>query len=388
MPEEDGAWTTSLQTLQGLIVPKVSVLSISPTVHDMRAVFGVREDDLVKKAFSGFQLTPSSITFGISAHLATTTFLRAQRASLLRSFEPWAAAIDAAKGFSIATPRTPIFPKPTFPKLPPEHIECIRALGALEEGDEAPFWHFVEKQLGRPPDDLLLEVLDRYFLPHGRRLPSWVFVRLLDHHRRRLTYAKPERWYDWLAGQVYLRLRKTPEHRLMLSLQGYPASPYARLKMELPKAVAIAEREGFFGGYFGNPRSWHNEFMLGDVERQIVHANRPLRDTRKRQKRGDDEWDTVVSLEMLGEQDRKQFLAAPDFEEEFASLEDERLERRRDELSKKLSPKEQELIHFIRRVYDQKKHGDSLVDAAAYHLGKAPSTVRVQIHQITQYLCS
>jgi hypothetical protein len=379
-PGESRAWSTSFRDL--FAPRRIPVPSISAHIPDVRTAFGVLPDD-PKRALTGFQSKPSGITFSASAHLTITTFRDRQREGLTRRFlGPWAAAMDTST-------RIPIFTKPTIPKLPPENIECIRALGALEEGDEAPFWHFVEKQLGRPPDDLLLGVLDRYFLPHGRRLPSWVFVRLLDHHRRRLTYAKPGEWYDWLAGEVYLRLRKTPGRRLMASLQGYPVSPYEILKIELPKALAIAESEGLFGGYLGNPRSWHNEFMLGDVERQIVHANRPLRDTRKRQKRGDDErWDAVVSLEVLSGEERKQFLAAPDLEEEFANLENERWERRRDELYKKLSPKERELIHFLRRVYDQEKHGDSPVDAAAQHLGKAPSTVRVQMHQITQYLCS
>jgi len=275
----------------------------------------------------------------------------------------------ARVGFHVQVVRLPTLPKPALPKLPPETIEWIQAQKALRQGDETAFWRFVEKQLGRPPDDLLREVLKVYFLPHADRLPSWVILRLLEHHRRRLSYDRPEKWHAWLAGQVYQRLRKHPNHRLMRALGATPGSPYERLKSELPKAVAVAEREGLFGGYFGDRYSWHNGFMLGDVERQIVGAIRPLQETRKRQKHGDDQWSQFVSLDELVElgQEPQGEGGVKEFIEEFARLEDER-RKRRYELSKGLPPKERELMHFFLYVYDQVKHGDSLEDAAAQYL--------------------
>jgi hypothetical protein len=300
-------------------------------------------------------------------------------------------AMAAQVGFHVQVVRLPTFPKPILPKLPPEVIECIRAQKALKQGDEKALWRFVEKQLGRAPDDLLRGILDIYFLPHADRLPSWVILRLLEHHRRRLSYDRPEKWHAWLAGQVYQRLRKHPNHRLMRALRAIPGSPDEKLRSELPKAVAVAEREGLFGGYFGDRYSWHNAFMLRDIERQIVHTNRPLSETRKRQEHRDDQWSSqIVSWDELVElgQEPEGEGGVEEFIEEFARLEDERWEQRRDMLSKGLTPAEQKLIRFVRFVYDQEKHGDSLELAAAHYLGKAPSTVRVQIHQIKQYLAS
>jgi hypothetical protein len=389
MPEGTGARPSSLRDLQRLIVPDVRSITphhgdVGPTFGDAVAAFEkTQELFLAKRSWGGFGVVQHQIN-GFLAAAAPTGF----RALVGRT-------MAAQVGFHTQMVRLPTLPKPTLPKLPPEVIECIRAQKALNQGDENTFWRFVEEQLGRPPDDLLREVLDLYFLPHVDRLPSWVILRLLEHHRRRLSYGRPEKWHAWLAGQVFQRLRKHPNHRLMRALRTIPGSPHERLKLELPKAVAVAEREGLFGGYFGDRYSWHNAFMLRDVERQIVDANRLLRDTRARQKLGDDEWDAwdmVISLEVLSEQEDKPFLNTPDseeefVEEEFARLEDER-RRRRYELSKGLPPKERELMHFIIYLYDQEKHGDSVEDAAAQYLGKSPSSVRSQVHRMKQHFAS
>jgi hypothetical protein len=333
VPGEGGAGSTSLQALQALIVPEVP--SISSYVRDMRLALApslnafekTRELFLAKRSWPGLGDVPHQIN-GFRFTVVPTGF----ESSVRRM-------IAVQVGFHVQTVRLPTLPKPALPKLPPEVIEYIRAQKALKEGDQDAFWRFVEKQLGRPPDDLLREVLDLYFLPHVDRLPSWVILGLLEHHRRRLSYDRPEKWHAWLAEQTYRRLRKNPNYRLMQALRYYPGSPYKRLEAELRKAVAAAERDGFFGGFFGELYSWHNKYMLGDVERQIIHTNRPLRDTRSRQERDDVKRDAVVSLEVLSEKDYKQFLSTPDLDEAFTELEDER-RRRRNELSKGLPPKE------------------------------------------------
>jgi hypothetical protein len=389
---ECGVEDASFLTVRELVRASTCLSFPSANAH-----FKAHSDDVVKKKALASLHAKSSLT-GFRAPVVPT--IASWRASLptLRSdarsvgfAHIRAIAVrpvigsHAQKVDFLTVPRHPGF------RLPPEAVAWVRASSAFAEGDATLLRQFVEDQLGRPPDELLVGVLEQYFLPHARSLPSRIILDLLDHHRRRLNWNNPEEWCRWLAEQVYRRLKKDPNHRLMKALEHNPGSPHEKLKSELRCAVAQAEREGLFGGYFGNPYSRHNAYMLGDVEKQIVYANRLLKDTRSRQKHNEDERDGVVSLEALSWYEEEQFLSTrckDEESEEFARLEEER-ERRRDELSKRLSPKEQELIRFIIFLRDNPgKHDDSIYEAASRHLGKAPSTIRKQIYDITQFLAS
>jgi hypothetical protein len=395
--EEGGAGGTSFRTVR----ERVGAL-MYPTFPSATPPFRVHADDAWKKALSNFQAKSSVTAFSVPT-VPTIAYWRASLPTLRPAAQSIgfahirAVAISPAIDLRVHRVGFPTVPRFTGFQLSPEVVAWVRARIALGEGDATLFWRFVEDQLGGPPDDLLRGVLDKYFLSHADGLPSWVILDLLDHHRRRLNWNKQypaasREWHDWLADQVYRRLRKNPNHRLIKALEHYPESPYKRLRLELPLAVAQAEQDGFFGGYFGNPYSWHNRFMLGDVEKQIVHANRLLKDTRSRRERNDDKWINVVPLDLLSPHEEEQFLATADLEdesEEFARLEEERWERRRDELSKMLSPKEQELIQLIRFLRDNpEKHDASIYQTVGRRLGKAPSTVRRQILNIKRYLAS
>jgi hypothetical protein len=377
VPEGNDAKTTFLRTLH--LLHKVSNPIIYSGLYDVRSALRVNMDAM-KKAHPALPPGPSWTAFGAP----TLDVLALRRLILPRGLvSPWAVPMGTARAFSTSVIQFPTFGKPAFPKLSPEQIKWMEVQEALEQGDEDPFWRFVEKQLGRPPDDLLRKVLNQYYLPHGGIIPTYMIFDFLDHHRRRLDHDKPEKWHAWLAEQVYERLRKHPNHRLMRALRHYSGSPHERLKLELPSAVKQGEHDGYYGGYFGNPYNRYNRFMLGDVERQIVHADQLLRNTHKRQEHHDDKWDMVVSLDVLSEH-AAQFEDTTELEEQFARLEDER----RDERSKGLPPKERELLHFFRYVYNQEEYGDSPELAAARYLAKAPSTVRSQVYQMKRYFAS
>jgi DNA-binding CsgD family transcriptional regulator len=274
MPEEDGAGFTSLQALRELIVPEVP--SISSYLRDVRLVLApssnafekTQELLLANRSWGGFRDVSHQ-----TSEFWPTTAPTGVRASVERMM-----AVQVGFHVRLRTFKTVGFPKP-----PPEVIEFIRAQDALKQGDENAFWRFVEKQLGRKPDDWLRRILDRHYLPHGENIPSYLMLELLRHHRERLEARNQEEWYTHkFPTKVEGQLSKNMGNDLMRSLESYGASKDARLeglRENLRSVLVELEAEGYFPAEGRLRNEW-----LGEVEKHIVAENRLLRQTRKRDK--------------------------------------------------------------------------------------------------------
>jgi DNA-binding CsgD family transcriptional regulator len=291
IPEGNGAKTTSLRTLR--LLHKVFNPIIYSGLYDVRSALRVNMVSDLRRFFA-------SHDFLAKTH---QVLLDQER----RRIYQYQQAIWKVSTVLLQLPR-----------LSPEALQWIEAEEAREQGDTRPFWRFVEKQLGRPPDDLLRKVLERHYLPYGGHIPYPVILALLGHHKERLETPNQKEWYtSKLAARVERQLNKNVEHNLMRSLESYGASKAARLeglRENLPSVLIEVEADG----YFFTEGRFRNE-LLGEVERLVVAENRLLRQTRKREK--DEEGNELYKIVSL----TSFTIEAEIFEDEFdpyAGIED------------------------------------------------------------------
>jgi hypothetical protein len=123
---------------------------------------------------------------------------------------------------------------------------------------------------GVKPDAQLRVVLRQLVRQQRGEFPIRYLMDLTNHHRIRLVRPREAKRIHREAADLYDRLRKNPDHRLMQSLLGLGESPHKRLESEIPGALTISET--------GVPS---REELMRRVEDRIYNDNRRLGLTRK-----------------------------------------------------------------------------------------------------------
>ena len=141
-----------------------------------------------------------------------------------------------------------------------------------------------------------------------------------------------------------------------------------------------AELDGAFGKY-----------LMSDVERRIIEDNEL--EVQEWQRKGRKRYEIVPYDPVGGPDEPNTAMVALTWVEDksdlatFALIEDERLERKRqrdrDNKSKQLTPKEREIVDFLRYEYRYEKGGPTARQAVASAFGIAYSTAQVHIRNIS-----
>jgi DNA-binding CsgD family transcriptional regulator len=258
--------------------------------------------------------------------------------------------------------------------IPPAFTRLCKAVEAHEAGDEAPIRALMRERVGDRPD-AILEGAAAVWLMRGMHMPIPYFTTLLNRHRERLKIGDA-RWYRRKGSWVYMHLNKNPRWELMRVLRRHPGSPYKRLRAEAPEAVKQAEFEGYC----------FDVDLLRPVDRLLVRAYKGLPDTGRRvenehgiEQAKEEPLDLAPKVREVEDQehdrDHEPWLEA------FARAE---RERRRDRLSKEHTPKEQEILEFLRHRCKTHKGGLTPEQAIAAEFGIAASTARVHVRNLMQ----
>jgi DNA-binding CsgD family transcriptional regulator len=242
---------------------------------------------------------------------------------------------------------------------PPPEIElALQLLRANREGGEPAAWRCFEQHTDLRPDSLLVARL-RPDLGHpGKVILPPHLGRFLDEHRQRLRRKREAAILLEKAQSVHRSLRLPPGHRVAQALRTSGEAPTARLRDELPGALALAEGEGYAGAN-----------LVRRAEEIAYLDNRPLAQTRKRavDKHGNLR-EKITSLDVLAEVfDDPTALDAYRGAEDALLLEHLITQAR-------LTARECEVLDLYRRGFEP--------EAIAGHLGVASGTVYVLLASV------